>query len=115
MVGQALGMSRRTVDENIRRYIQEEKQEILKRGKPHPKWDDEMKDYAIKMVEDVDTLGGGLAPTRFSPRSRWERRTGGFSSTLGARSLLCPFQLWQKSWTKSSSHGRSVPGRVRLE
>ena len=112
MVGQALGMSRRTVDENIRRYIQEEKQEILKRGKPHPKWDDEMKDYAIKMVEDVDTLGGGArAHTVFAQESlgktnwRIQQHFGGQKPAVSVSTLAKKLDKELITWKVSAGSG----------
>ena len=50
MVGRALGMSRRTVDRNIQRFEEEGRRQVGKPGKPHPKWDDEMLEYAVQMV-----------------------------------------------------------------
>jgi len=57
-------MSTRAIDQNILRYLEEDRTHVEKRGKPHPKWDDKMLEYTLSMVEEhpevCKTDGRGL-------------------------------------------------------
>lgn len=51
-VGRALGMSRRSINENIQRFMEENRTVEGKRGAAHPKWDNEMHDFLIQSIEE---------------------------------------------------------------
>ena len=45
-------MSRRAIDQNIKRFLDEERTSVGHLGGPHPKWDDQMTDELVKFVEE---------------------------------------------------------------
>jgi transposase len=62
-VGQALGMLRRTINENIQRFLEEGRTQVGKRGGGHPKWDDEMHQFLLKSVEEHPAVCSKISNT----------------------------------------------------
>lgn len=56
LVGECLGMKPRTVNWTIQQYLEKGRVEQQKPGKPHPKWDEEMQNFCISIVERNHTV-----------------------------------------------------------
>ena len=87
-IGDLMGASRRATNENIQRFSEENRRTIQRRGGGHPKWDEDMHQFLINLVEDNPQVF--LCSSRLLPRCPFLQPAGHF----GGSELQDETALW---------------------